>query len=186
MPDFDEKRALSQLNHSNSLERQREARADRERLEAQKQRARTNTAAIAQTGNLEAMKLAHELDEERRERDFLDLVREENVRLRSLVQEAKIRQIDRTHESQTQINQLAQAAIIEITKKMLSKRLGLMEHTLGTEQSIAVDREKNRLEKDQLLFKERTIRELDREFGTHDIKDLAETMRHIKDFDKNG
>ena len=38
---------------------------------------------------------------------------------------------------------------------------------------------------DQEIRKERAIRELDREFGTRDIKDMVETMRHIKDFDNN-
>lgn len=164
MQDYDEKRALAEASHQNTLARQREARADRERLEARREAAKANAAAIAQTGNLEAMRLAHELDGETRERDFLDLIREENVRLQSLVQETKIRHIDRTHESQTQINQLTQEAIIDLAKKVLAKRLGVTEQALDAE---------------KFATTERIRRELDQEFADQEIQDIASVMASL-------
>jgi len=161
MPDFDEKRALADANHQNALARQREARLDRERFEARKEAARANAAAIAQTGNLEAMRLAYDLDEGTRERDFLDLVREENVRLQSLVQETKIAQIDRTHESQTQINQLTQETIIDLAKKVLANRLGVTEQALDAAKFASTERSKHALE---------------REFGDLNTQDVAAIM----------
>lgn len=148
MTDFEEKRALATFNHSNQLERQRLARQDRDRLEFRRQQAQTDAAAIAATGNLEAMRLAHELDAETRERNFLDLVREENVRLQALIQETKIAQIDRTHESQTQINQMTQEAIIDLVKKVLAKRLGITEQDLEAAKFIKQERAKHQLERE--------------------------------------
>ena len=164
MTDFDEKRALAAFNHSNQLERQRITRQDRDRLEARRQQAKADAAAIAATGNLEAMRLAHDLDGETRERDFLDLVREENVRLQSLIQETKIAQIDRTHESQTQINQLTQEAIIDLAKKVIAKRLGVTEQDLDAA----------KFAKD-----ERTRHELAREFEAMNAEDVAAVLKKL-------
>ena len=164
MTDFDEKRALAEVNHQNALSRQRETRLDRERFKARKEAARANAAAIAQTGNLEAMRLAHDLDGETRERDFLDLVREENVRLQSLIQETKIAQIDRTHESQTQINQLTQEAIIDLAKKVIAKRLGVTEQDLDAA----------KFAKD-----ERTRHKLAREFEAMNAEDVAAVLKKL-------
>lgn len=165
MADFDEKRSLAEINHQNTLARQRESRLDRERLEARKEAARANAAAIAQTGNLDAMRLAHELDEETRERDFLDLVREENVRLQSLVQETKVAQIDRTHESQTQINQLTQEAIIDLVKKVLAKRLGVTEQDLDATKFAKMEQIKH-----QMAL----------EFGISQEKEVANILKQLE------
>ena len=148
MTDFDEKRALADVNHQNALSRQREAREARDRAEARKIAAKSELSALAQTGNLEAMRLAHELDGETRERDFLDRIREENLRLQSLVKETQMAQIDRTHESQTRINELTKEAIIRLVERVLAKRLGVTDQQLEGEKLAKQERVKHQLERD--------------------------------------
>lgn len=127
--DLDDKKELIQHRDQLARERASEARDASQRfrieIETAKERSRQRTAQLATTGNLEAMKLDHELDPERRDRDFLDLVRTENIRLQSLQTELQLTTNDRERQQNQDVNTATRLAMIEIVKAYTIKELGL-------------------------------------------------------------
>lgn len=122
--DLWDKKELLALRESYARERA----AMNDRLITQRQQDKEHRAQMNQQlairGNLEAIKLNHELDEETRERDFADLVREENLRLQSAASEQAIAwryqkaQMTLSHQQQLEaikanIMQMTHAARIE-------------------------------------------------------------------------
>ncbi len=101
---------------------------------------------LALQGNLEAVKLNHELDPVIRDRDFADLVREENVRVQSLGAELSLRwQYDKAQKNleQKQTMEQMQAELMRMTleskleQKKMEKEEALEEKLLTFKAELA-------------------------------------------------
>jgi len=129
MEDFNDKKELAEHRDTLARNRASEARESsqsfRRELEVARDQAKQRTAQLAATGNLEAMKLDHDLDPERRDRDFADLIRNENVRLQSLQTELQLITNDRERQQNQDVNTATRLAMIEIVKAYAIKELGL-------------------------------------------------------------
>ena len=84
MSDLWEKQSLAE--HRDRLVRARQAEAERSRefREQQRSNAKTQAAAIAQEGNLDAIRLLHDLEPEKRHWDLTALIEEERIKLETL------------------------------------------------------------------------------------------------------
>ena len=103
--------ARTRIEMSHSLAERREASKEVVRHQRQQQ-----NQELALKGNLDAMKLSHQLDVEVRDRDFADSVREENLRLQSLGSELAVRWQYEKAQSQHEHNLLMEQLQGEIMK----------------------------------------------------------------------
>lgn len=165
MPDsFEEKAALARMrddmarsrthmSHELALQRQ----SHREAKQLQRREAMLE-------GNLEQIELKHQIDPEIRDRDFADLVREENVRIQSLGAELALKWQYNKAEKQLDHNQAMEALQGEILRL-----------TVQTKMDIKKMAKEEELEEKLLRFKA----ELAQEFGQlseDQINDMVERL----------
>jgi uncharacterized protein YjcR len=90
--------------------------------EARKIAEKVHLAELSREGNTETIQLLHELEPEKRLWDFEDLIRQENVRLQSLLQELNIRQKYSELEEQTKTNNELKLLMADIARSIAIKR----------------------------------------------------------------
>ena len=142
----DERQALLASKHFYDMERDRKREEARQHLKGMDSQARATVARLAQEGNLEAMRLAHEFDIEIRERDYLDLIRQENIRLQSLLKETQIEQADREHASDVEVSEYMRKKVIDLAIAKLAVELGIDEHNISEGDIDAISRHLQEIE----------------------------------------